>query len=73
MRGCFEFLVQECQNASLETGIKSAKFSHKIPIVSEDMDKMLTEFPQSGMHKGALWLVQTFRLMETFSVCSSFN
>ena len=54
MRGCFEFLVQECQNASLETGIKSAKFSHKIPIVSEDMDKMLTEFPQSGMHKGAL-------------------
>ena len=57
MRRCFRFQVWECQNASIETWIKAAKFSLKIRIRSEDIDKMQSEFlrsrifPRSGMHK----------------------
>ena len=39
---CFKFQVKECQNASLETWIKAAKFSKNIPIRSENMDRMWT-------------------------------
>ena len=43
MRRCFKFQVQECQNVSLETWIKVAKFSKTIRIRSEDKDKMHIE------------------------------
>ena len=33
----------------METWIRAAKFSYKIPFHSEDMDQMLTEFPQKGI------------------------
>ena len=52
MRICFKFQVQDRQNASIETWIRAAKFSLKVTICSEDMDKMQTKFPPSGMHSG---------------------
>ena len=54
-RRCFKFQVQECQNASIENYIEAVKSSLKIPISSEDMDKMQTEFPQKRMHKWWGW------------------
>ena len=52
MHRCFKFQVQYCQNASIETLIRAAKFIEKHPSRAEDMDKMQTEFPRSGMHRG---------------------
>ena len=49
----FKIPVKEYQNPSIETWITAAKFSLKIPIRSEDMDKMQTEFPQSGLHNSS--------------------
>ena len=53
MRRCFKFEVQECQNVSLETWIKVAKFSKTIRIRSEDKDKMYTEnfYEVENFHK----------------------
>ena len=52
MHRCFKFQVQYCQNASIETLIRAAKSIEKHPSRYEDMDKMQTEFPRSGMHRG---------------------
>ena len=47
MRRCFKFQVQEFQNGPIEIWIRAAKFRNKIPIISEDMDKIQTEFQRS--------------------------
>ena len=49
LRMCRCFKFQE-RDASAETWIITAKFSLKISIFSEDVDKMQTELLQSGMH-----------------------
>ena len=45
MRRCFRFYVEGCQSVSVETWITAAKFSLKIPIDYEDINKIQTEFP----------------------------
>ena len=40
------------QNVSTETWIRAAKFNLKNPIFFEDINKILTEFPRSGMNRG---------------------
>ena len=47
---CFKFYIKGSQNVSIETWINSAKFNLKIPIHSEDINKIQTEFPRSGIH-----------------------
>ena len=44
VRRCSKFQVQECQNASVESRIKAAKFSLKTSIRADEMDKLQTEF-----------------------------
>ena len=50
MRRCFKFQIQGSQNVSIETWIRAAKFNLKIPTHSEDINKIQTTFPRSGMH-----------------------
>ena len=54
MHRSFKFQVYECQNPSIEPWIRSVKLSQQLPIRLEHMDKLLTEFPRSGMHRGSL-------------------
>ena len=49
MRRCFKFQVYECPNASIETWIRAAEFSLKIPTRSKNMDKIQTKFPRCGI------------------------
>ena len=46
MRICFKFQVLGFQNGSIEAWIRAAKFRKKIPICSEGMNKIQTEFQQ---------------------------
>ena len=44
MHRCWKCMeVRKCQNASFETWIRAAKFSSKIPVRPEDMDKIQPE------------------------------
>ena len=46
MRRCWKCIeVWKCQNAFIETWIRAAKFSSKIPVHPEDMDKIQSEYP----------------------------
>ena len=49
-RRCFKFQVQEFQSGPIELWIRAAKFCKKIPIRFENIDKIHSEFPRSGMH-----------------------
>ena len=50
MRRYFKFHLYGPENGSIETWVRAAKFNLKILIRSEDINKMQTEFPRSGMH-----------------------
>ena len=69
---CFRFQVKECQNAFIETWIRVAKFSERIPIRSDDTDKRQTKFllsaifPRSGMHTPHLILAPNFNSIWNF-------
>ena len=43
----FKFQIKGSENVSIETWIRDAKFNLKIPILSEDINKMQTVFPRS--------------------------
>ena len=45
----FKFQIKGSENVSIETWIRDAKFNLKIPILSEDINKMQTVFPRSGI------------------------
>ena len=50
MRRCWKCIeVWKCQNAFIETWIRAAKFSSKIPVHPEDMDKIQSEYPRKGI------------------------
>ena len=57
--------LRGCANISIETWIRAAKYNERIPIRSEDINKMQSEisrgrkFPRSGMHGVAARKVPT--------------
>ena len=55
------------QNASIETWIRTAKFNQKIPTRSDDISKIQTVFPRSGMHSLAKKAIEMHRPMSLFS------
>ena len=71
----FQILSRGYQNISIETWIRAAKFSLKIPIRYEDINKKQTEFSPSGMHKGSILFhdTQSNDARSIHKLCLSFH